>query len=99
MRNLGWKVFVCNDPELNLTESVLAYRDEYIVERGFNRFRGKVLGITPQFLSSTTRIKGLVRLLSIALRVLCLIEFSVRNALQEQDEKLDTIYQGNGVGA
>ncbi len=47
VRNLGWKVFVCNDPELNLTESVLAYRDEYIVERGFNRFRGKVLGITP----------------------------------------------------
>jgi transposase len=95
VRNLGWKVFVCNDPELSLTEAVLAYREECIIERGFNRFRGKTLGITPLFLSSTTRIKGLVRLLSIALRVLCLVEFTVRKALQEQDAKLDNIYAGN----
>ncbi len=74
VRNLGWKVFVCNDLELSLTEAVLAYRDEYIIERGFNRFRGKMLGITPLFLNSTTRIKGLIRLLSIALRVLCLTD-------------------------
>ena len=32
VRNLGWKVFVCNDLELSLTEAVLAYRDEYIIE-------------------------------------------------------------------
>ena len=95
VRNLGWKVFVCNDLELSLTEAVLAYRDEYIIERGFNRFRGKMLGITPLFLNSTTRIKGLIRLLSIALRVLCLTEFTVRKALQEQDAKLDNIYAGN----
>jgi len=95
VRNLGWRVFVCNDLELSLTEAVLAYREEYIIERGFNRFRGKTLGITPLFLSSTTRIKGLIRLLSIALRVLCLVEFTVRKALQEQGEKLDNIYAGN----
>ena len=95
LRNLGWKVFVCNDLELSLTEAVLAYREEYIIERGFNRFRGKTLGITPLFLSSTTRIKGLIRLLSIALRVLCLTEFTVRQALQEQDAKLGNIYAGN----
>ncbi|MDP2902071.1 MAG: hypothetical protein Q8N96_03045, partial [Methylovulum sp.] len=70
VRHLGWKVFVCNDLGLSLTEAVLAYRDEYIIERGFNRFRGKTLGITPLFLNSTTRIKGLIRLLSIALRVI-----------------------------
>lgn len=95
VRNMGWKVFVCNDLELSLTEAVLAYREEYIIERGFNRFRGKTLGITPLFLSSTTRIKGLIRLLSIALRVLCLTEFTVRQALQEQDAKLSNIYAGN----
>ncbi len=95
VRNLGWKVFVCNDLELSLTETVLAYRDEYIIERGFNRFRGKTLGITPLFLSSITRIKGLIRLLSIALRVMCLTEFTVRQALQEQDVKLNNIYAGN----
>ena len=95
VRNLGWRVFVCNDPELSLSEAVLAYREEYIVERGFNRFRGKTLGMTPLFLSSSTRIKGLIRLLSIALRVLCLVEFTVRKALQEQGEKLSGIYAGN----
>ena len=95
VRNLGWRVFACNDPGLGLAEAVLAYREEYLIERGFNRFRGKTLGMTPLFLSSTTRIKGLVRLLSIALRVLCLVEFAVRKALQEEGAKLDGIYAGN----
>jgi transposase len=95
VRSLGWRVFACNDLELSLAEAVLAYREEYIIERGFNRLRGKTLGITPLFLSSTTRIKGLVRLLGIALRVLCLVEFAVRKALQEEGAKLDGIYAGN----
>ena len=95
VRGLGWRVFACNDLELSLAEAVLAYREQYIIERGFNRLRGKTLGITPLFLSSTTRIKGLVRLLSIALRVLCLVEFAVRKALQEEGAKLDGIYAGN----
>jgi transposase len=94
-RGLGWRVFACNDPELGLGEAVLAYREEYLVERGFNRFRGKILGLTPLYLSSTTRIKGLIRLLCIGLRVLCLVEFTVREALREQAEKLDGIYAGN----
>lgn len=34
-------------------------------------------------------------MLSIGLRVLCLVEFTVRKALQEQGEKLDGIYEGN----
>jgi transposase len=95
VRNLGWRVFACNDPGLGLAEAVLAYREEYLIERGFNRLRGKRLGMTPLFLSSTTRIKGLVRLLGIALRVLCLVEFAVRKALQEEGAKLDGIYAGN----
>ena len=88
-------MFACNDLELSLAEAVLAYREQYIIERGFNRLRGKTLGITPLFLSSTTRIKGLVRLLGIALRVLCLAEFAARKALQEEGAKLDGIYAGN----
>jgi transposase len=95
VRNLGWRVFACNDPGLGLAEAVLAYREEYLIERGFNRLRGKTLGMTPLFLSSATRIKGLVRLLGIALRVLCLVEFAVRKALQEEGAELDGIYAGN----
>lgn len=95
VRELGWRVFVCNDLDLDLNEAVLAYREEYIVERGFNRYRSKILGLTPLFLSSSTRIKGLIRLLSIGLRVLCLVEFAVRESLREKNEKLDSIYAGN----
>ncbi len=95
VRGLGWRVFVCNDPELGLGEAVLAYREEYLIERGFNRLRGKILGLTPIYLVSETRIKGLIRLLSIGLRVLCLVEFTVREALREKAEKLDGIYAGN----
>ena len=51
VRGLGWRVFVCNDPELGLGEAVLAYREEYLIERGFNRLRGKLLGMTPLYLS------------------------------------------------
>jgi transposase len=95
VRSLGWRVYACNDADLGLTEVVLAYRDQYVVERGFNRLRGKVLGLTPIYLSSTTRVKGLVRLLTIGLRLLCLVEFEVRRTLLEQNEKLAGIYAGN----
>lgn len=95
VRTLGWRVFACNDPELSLQEAVLAYREQYTIERGFNRLRGKTLGMTPLYLSSTTRIKGLIRLLCIALRVLCITEFTVREALRQRQEKLAGIYAGN----
>jgi transposase len=84
VRNLGWRVFVCNDKELTLSEAVLAYRQEYLIEHGFARYKGEVLGLTPIYLSSETRVKGLIRLLSIGLRVLCLLEFSVREALKKK---------------
>jgi len=36
-RRLGWRVYVTNHPEQTLTlkQAVLAYREEYLVERGF----------------------------------------------------------------
>jgi len=67
-----------------MSEAVLAYRQEYLIEHGFARYKGKTLGLTPLYLSSTTRVKGLIRLLSIGLRVLCLLEFSVREALKKK---------------
>jgi transposase len=91
----GWRAYVCNDSEPSLIDAVLAYREQYLAERGFNRLRGKTPGITPLYLGSTTRIKGLIRLLGIALRVLCPVEFEVCKTLQEQSEKLDGIYASN----
>jgi transposase len=95
VRSLGWRVYVCNDLQLDLIEAVLAYREEYLIERGFGRYKGKALGLTPLYLGSEERKKGLVRLLSIGLRILCLLEFSVRKSLSDKNEKLSGIYRGN----
>jgi transposase len=40
-------------------------------------------------------ITGLIRLLSIGLRVLTLLEFQVRSSLKENKEKLAELYAGN----
>lgn len=95
VRTLGWRVYVCNDLKLSLEEAVLAYREEYLIERNFNRLRGKTLGMTPLYLDSTIRIIGLIRLLCIGLRVLCIVEHTVREALRNKAEKLAGIYAGN----
>lgn len=95
VRHLGWRVFVCNDKQLTLSEAILAYRQEYLIEHGFARYKGKTLGLTPLYLCSEIRIKGLVRLLSIGLRVICLLEFTVREALKKKEDKLSGIYKGN----
>ncbi|MDY6874526.1 MAG: IS1634 family transposase, partial [Chloroflexota bacterium] len=95
VRCLGFRVYVSNDMRLSLNEAVLAYREEYRIERGFGRYKGQVLGLTPLYLTGEDRIKGLIRLLSIGLRLLCLLEFGVRKALSERAEKLAGIYRGN----
>ena len=76
---------------------MLAHREQYLSERGFARYKGKVLGLTPLYLNSENRIKGLIRLLSIGLRILCLLEFSVRKALSEQGKKLAAMLLSIGV--
>ena len=44
-RRLGWRVYGTNRPAtaLTLAQAVLAYRDEYLVERGFGRLKGRSL--------------------------------------------------------
>jgi len=96
-RTLGWRVYATNQPqgELSLPQAVLAYREEYLVERGFGRLKGKPLSLTPLYLDSEERITGLLRVLLLALRALCLLEFSARRQLQSEGEKLAGIYPGN----
>lgn len=80
---------------LSLADVVRTYRDEYLMERGFGRFKGKPLSLTPMYLQREDHIKGLIRLLSIGLRVLTLLEFQVRRHLAIQQQKLSGLYAGN----
>ena len=93
----GWRVYGTNHSKerLPLTKAVLAYRQEYLVERGFARFKGRPLSLTPMYLQDDQRVTGLIRLLSIGLRVLTLLEFIVQRGLAETQEKLAGLYAGN----
>lgn len=92
---LGWRAYVTNDLNMPLQEAVYAYRNEYLIERCFDRYKGKSLGLTPIYLASDERVKGLIRLLSLGLRILCLLEFSVRCALEPDQRQLSGLYAGN----
>ncbi len=94
---LGWQVYVTNQPaeQLSLEQAVLAYREEYLIERGFGRLKGRPLSVSPLQLTSEPRVKGLLRLLSLGLRVLCLLEYQVRGQLAEQQQALAGLYAGN----
>ena len=63
-RRLGWRVYATNQPveQLSLTQAVLAYRDEYLIERGFGRLKGQPLSLTPMYLQNDDHATGLIRL-------------------------------------
>jgi transposase len=96
-RRLGWRVYVTNHPEQTLTleQAVLAYREEYLVERGFGRLKGKPLSLSPMYVQSDQRATGLIHLLSVALRILTLLEGQCRQRLADQHESLPGLYAGN----
>jgi transposase len=92
---LGWRVYATDQAELSLVEAVLAYREAYIIEHGFGRLKGRALSLTPMYLDSDHRVKGLIRLLSIGLRVLTLMEFAVRRRLPQEGAQLSGLYPAN----
>ena len=94
---LGWRVYVTNQPaeQLPTTQVVLAYREEYLVERSLGRLKGQPLSLSPLYVSRDDHATGLIRLLTIALRVLTLLEFVVRRKLTQEGEVLTGLYAGN----
>jgi transposase len=97
VRRLGWRVYATNHPQqtLSLEQVVLAYREEYVVERGFGRLKGKPLSLSPMYVQSDQRATGLIRLLSLALRVLTRLQWRCRQHLADQHESLSGLYAGN----
>jgi transposase len=97
VRRLGWRVYGTNQPVelLSLAQAVLAYRNEYLVERSLGRLKGRPLSLTPMYVQRDDHATGLIRLLSIALRVLTLLEFVGRRQLAAAGAKLAGLYAGN----
>jgi len=97
IRRLGWRIYGTNQPvaSLSLAQAVLAYRSEYQVERSFGRLKGRPLSLTPMYVQRDDHATGLIRLLSIALRVLTLLEFVGRRQLATEGANLAGLYAGN----
>jgi transposase len=93
-QTLGWRPYVSNAPteKLSATDAVLVYRDEWSVENGFRRFKGKPLSITPLFVQRDDQVQGLMHLITLALHLVCLMQFLVRQHLQQTQTTLAGLY-------
>lgn len=96
-QTFGWRVYVTNAPpeRLSFEQAVLTFRDAWIQESGFSRFKGKSLGANPIFVQRDDQAKGLMHLLSLGLRILTLIEFVVQRRLKEEGQELVGLFRGN----
>lgn len=91
---LGWRLYCTNAPEtsLSLEKAISTYRSSQGMEHNFSRLKGQPLGLRPLFIKREDHLTGLVRLLSLALKILTLAEFLVRQALLNSNESLPGLY-------
>jgi transposase len=99
--NFGWRVYATNREaaEFGLEQAVLCYWEEYLVEQSFGRLKGAPLSLSPLYLQRDDHAVGLVRLLSLGVRVLALVEYVVRQKLAGADEGLAGLYAGQPKAA
>jgi len=96
-QRFGWKAFVTNAAQkrLSLADAVLCYRNEYRIERIFNRLKSRVQ-IAPLFVTRDDQIEGLTYLLTLGVRVLTVMEFVLRQSLQNDHTHLAGLHPENG---
>jgi transposase len=97
-QRFGWKAFVTNAgrARLSLQEAVLCYRNEYRVERIFNRLKSRV-HIAPLFVKRNEQIEGLTYLLTLGVRVLTVTEFVLRRSLETGQTRLPGLHPENST--
>src|SRR4051812_50223509 len=86
---MGWQVYATNHLEMTLTAAVWSYRGQYRIEDDWSRLKGRSLSLTPMYLQDESRMQGLVLLLSLAVRLLTLLEWQGREELQDSGETLE----------
>jgi hypothetical protein len=74
---------------------VLAYRRHYLVESAIGRRKGHPLSLTPLSLEREDHVTGVIRRLSVGLRVLPRVECVGRRRLAAQRTALAGVYAGN----
>ena len=94
---LGWQVYATNTPIdlLSFESCVWKYRYQSNIESRFDDLRNKIAPLLPVFLQKDNRIKGLVNVLLLALKVCATMEYQVAKVLQDKEELLRGVYEGN----
>jgi transposase len=93
---LGWRIQVTNlaVPQMSLAQAVVHYRGGWCLERDFHLVKDRPIGISPLYVRRDDQIIGLTHLLTLALRLLTLIESQVRRGLAQAGEVLSGLYEG-----
>jgi len=96
-RAMGWRLYATSATveQLPLSRAVNMFRGAPRMERNFARLKGRPLGISPLYVHREDHVCGMVRLLSLALRMLTLVEHVVRKELGSAGETLSGLYAGN----
>lgn len=94
---IGWQIYASNTPKelIESIELVRCYRDEYRIEHLFDFMINRDAGILPIYLHKEHRVKGLIRLLSVGMKFIMLLQYRVREALQAKKKQLKELYPGN----
>lgn len=100
-QTLGWRCYVTNAPcqQLSLEQGIQCYADEYLVERNCHRLKGRPLSLSPLWVTREDHAIGLTRLLTLAARVLALVEYEVRQQLKAQAQTLVGLFPGQATRA
>lgn len=94
---MGWRLYATNQQSglFPIENAIRLYRQAPRMERHFHLFKGAPVGLSPLYVRRDDPIKGLVRLLSLCVRLLTLIEIVARRALAQRGEKLSGLIEGN----
>ncbi len=95
-QRFGWKVCVTNASRKrrSLQAAVWCYRNEYRVERIFNRLKSRV-HIAPLFVKLNEPIEGLTYILTLGVRVLTVMECVLRRSLAPDQASLPGLHPEN----
>ncbi len=90
----GRRIYASSKPEQTMTQAVLTYRREDIIENLSARLKGWPLSLRPLCLQRDDRKIGLVRRLTVSSSALTLVQFSLRRQLSEKEAVLENLYGG-----
>jgi transposase len=95
-KDFGWQIQLTNAPATQLTtlQATRIYREGWHIEHSFHKVKDRPIGMSPLYVWRDDQILGLTRLLTLALRLLTLIETQVARGLAAEDCSLTGLYEG-----